>query len=275
MGFDVLNAQYDFLRYEQHSLAVVLCAITHLISFLPNEIQLLVEWRSSNSNHPLTYYILTTILLIFDPINPTSSIPSVWQTLATVYTTICGHAHFRAIPTLLSLIPLGILLKLKGAIFDVLAAFCEPGAGAAGIEICKAVWMLMERLEVINVCMWPSTRVSMATGKGMEVELEQKEFAHNSYPATIPFLKLLSTLIHTPKQISLQDQVAGTEPLNMIPESLGQPYNLPGIGPYISFYVFAKIPNCEYIQPSDQWETNGLCLCFTERSFNLESLWPR
>ena len=151
-----------------------------------------------------------------------------------VHTMICGHIHFRAIPTLLSLIPLGIPLELKGAIFEALAAFCEPGAGAAGVEICKAVWTLMERLEVINVCMWPSTGVSMATGKGMEVKLEQIESAHKSYPATIPFLKLLSTLIHTLKQISLQDLVAGTELLNTIPESLGQPYRLPGIGPYIS-----------------------------------------
>ena len=197
-----------------------------------------------------------------------------------VRTTICGHAHFRAIPTLLSLIPLGIPLELKGVIFEALAAFCEPGAGAAGVEICKAVlWTLMERLEVINVRMWPSTGVSMATGKGMGVELEQIESVHKSYPATIAFLILLSTLIHsTPKQISLQDQVAGAEPLNTIPESLGQPYRLPGIGPYISFvveHVFAKIPNHEYIRPSDRWETNDLCLCFIERSlasFNLESL---
>ena len=195
-----------------------------------------------------------------------------------VRTTICGHAHFRAIPTLLSLIPLGIPLELKGAIFEALAAFCEPGAGFAGIEICKAVWTLMERLEVINVRMWPSTGTSMATGKGMEVELEQIESAHKSYPATIPFLKLLSTLIHTPKQISFQDQVAGTGPLNTIPESLGQPYRLPGIGPFVSFVVdnvFAKIPNREYLRPSDRWETNDLCLCFIEKSlasFNLESL---
>ena len=195
-----------------------------------------------------------------------------------VRTTICGHAHFRAIPTLLSLIPLGIPLELKGAIFEALAAFCKPGAGAAGVEICKAVWTLMERLEVINVRMWPPTGLSMATGKGMEVELEQIESAHKSYPATIPFLKLLSTLIHTSKQISLQDQVAGTESLNTIPESLGQPYRLPGVGPFISFVVdnvFAKIPNREYLRPSDRWETNDLCLCFIERSlasFNLESL---
>jgi nuclear pore complex protein Nup205 len=101
----------------------------------------------------------------------------------------------------------------------------------------------------------------------MEVELEQIESAHKSYPATIPFLKLLSTLIHTSKQISLQDQVAGTESLNTIPESLGQPYHLPGVGPFISFVVdniFAKIPIREYLRPSDRWETNDLCLCFKE-----------
>jgi Nuclear pore complex scaffold, nucleoporins 186/192/205 len=112
-----------------------------------------------------------------------------------VRTRICGHAHFRAIPTLLSPIPLEILFKLKGAIFEALAAFCKPGAGAAGVEICKAVWTLMERQEVVNVRMWPSTGVSMATGKGMEVELDQIESAHKSYLATIPFLKLLSALI--------------------------------------------------------------------------------
>ena len=44
----------------------------------------LVNWLSSNSSHPLTYYyILTAVLLIFDPIDPINSIASVWQTLAT------------------------------------------------------------------------------------------------------------------------------------------------------------------------------------------------
>ncbi|KAJ3509906.1 hypothetical protein NLJ89_g4967 [Agrocybe chaxingu] len=197
-----------------------------------------------------------------------------------VRTTVAGHIHFKAIPTLLSLIPLGIPLELKGAIFETLAAFCEPGAGVPGVEICKAVWTLMERLEVINVRVGPSGTysISLATGKGVEVELEQVEAAHQLYPATIPFLKLLGTLIHTPKQISIQDRAAGTEPLNTIPETLGQPYRLPGIGPFTSFVidnVFANIPNREYSRPSDRWQINDLCLSFIERSlanFNLETL---
>lgn len=193
---------------------------------------------------------------------------------------ISGHAHFRAIPTLLSLIPLGIPLELKGALFDTLAAFCEPGAGIPGVEICKAVWTLMERLEVINVRSVPTGAFAsvLPSMKGVEAELEEIETVHRLYPATIPFLKLLCTLIHTPKRVPLKDRVTDTQPISTIPETLGQPYRLPGIGPFTAFVVdnvFAKIPNREYSHPSDRWQTNNLCLCYIERalaSFDLESL---
>ncbi|KAJ7482279.1 nucleoporin Nup186/Nup192/Nup205 [Mycena galericulata] len=195
---------------------------------------------------------------------------------------ISGHAQFRAIPTLVSLIPLGIPLELKGALFDTLAAFCQPGAGVPGVEICKAVWTLMERLEVINVRVGSSTAggfsVNLPPVKGVEMELDEIEALHRMYPATIPFLRLLSTLLHTPKRIALKDRVVDSGIINTIPEALGQPYRLPGIGPFITFVidnVFANIPNREYLQPSDRWQTNDLCLCFIERalaSFDLESL---
>ncbi|KAJ7830504.1 nucleoporin Nup186/Nup192/Nup205 [Mycena olivaceomarginata] len=193
---------------------------------------------------------------------------------------VSGHAHFRAIPTLVSLIPLGIPLELKGALFDTLAAFCQPGAGVQGVEICKAVWTLMERLEVINVRVGSAGgfSVNLPPVRGVEMELDEIEALHRMYPATIPFLGLLSTLIHTPKRIALKDRVVDSGIVNTIPESLGQPYRLPGIGPFITFVidnVFANIPNREYLQPSDRWQTNDLCLCFIERalaSFDLESL---
>ncbi|KAJ7079559.1 nucleoporin Nup186/Nup192/Nup205 [Mycena belliarum] len=193
---------------------------------------------------------------------------------------VSGHAQFRAIPTLVSLIPLGIPLELKGALFDTIAAFCQPGAGAPGVEICKAVWTLMERLEVINVRVGPSGgfTVNMPPVRGVEIELDEIEAPHRMYPATIPFLRLLSTLIHTPKRIALKDRVVDSGIINTIPESLGQPYRLPGIGPFITFVidnVFANISNREYLRTSDRWQTNDLCLCFIERSlasFDLESL---
>ncbi|KAK7682411.1 hypothetical protein QCA50_014616 [Cerrena zonata] len=199
--------------------------------------------------------------------------------LATVVThsvpvrvTICSHARFRAIPTLMSLIPLSVPLELKGALFDTLSAFCTPGAGLPGIEICKSVWTLMERLEVINV----RGNTGM-TVKGVEVELEEVESAFKMYPATIAFLKLLGALLHTPKSLALHDQVS-QEPLHTIPEGLGHNYRAPGVAPYTSFVVdnvFSNIPRREYLRPSDRWHINDLCLGFIERalaSFELESL---
>jgi nuclear pore complex protein Nup205 len=197
----------------------------------------------------------------------------------TVRLAITGNSRFRAIPTLVSLIPLGIPLEMKGALFETLSSFCEPGAGAPGIEICKAEWTLMERLEVINV---RATRGGFTAphtqGKGVELELEEVETAYKFYPATIPFLKLLSTLIHSQKRIPLKSRLTEAEPINTIPESLGLPYRLPGIGPFVSFVldtVFAKIPMREYLRQSDRWQINDLCLTFVERclaSYDLENL---
>ncbi|KAF9219350.1 hypothetical protein BS17DRAFT_804452 [Gyrodon lividus] len=196
---------------------------------------------------------------------------------------ISSNTQFRAIPTLLSLVPLGIPLELKGAIFDALAAFCEPGAGVAGVEICKTVWTLMERLEVINVRASMSGRVGGASAvlppvKGVEVELDEVEAVYRLYPATTPFLNLLTTLLHTPKRLSPRSLLADAEPLNTIPEALGQPYRLPGIGPYVSFVVdnvFAGLPRREYARPSERWRMNDLCLKFVERAlagWEVESL---
>lgn len=200
---------------------------------------------------------------------------------------ISSNANFRVIPTLLSLIPLAVPLELKGALFETLCSFCDcaSGAGAPGVEICRAVWTLMERLEVINVRSGTGFGLTISgfggpiQVKGVEVELEEIEAVHGLYPATLPFLKLLTTLIHTPKRIRLTDRLSDSGvSLNTIPDALGQPYRLPGIGPFTSFVVdnvFAKISSREFLRPSDRWRMNDLCLCFVERtlaSYDLESL---
>ena len=196
-----------------------------------------------------------------------------------VRATITSHTRFRAIPTLVSLIPLSIPLELKGALLDTLSCFCLPGGGIPGVEICRSVWALMERLEVINVRVPPGTTgATLSSVKGIEMELEEIESVHKLYPETIPFLKLLGTLIHTPKSIPARDRIADSEPLNTIPETLGHPYRTAGIGPYIAFVidnVFSRISQREYLRPTDRWRMNDLCLCFVERclaAFDLESL---
>lgn len=185
-----------------------------------------------------------------------------------VRTAIATNGHFRAIPMLIHLIPLGIPLELKGALFDTVAAFCEPGGN---VDICRGVWNLFEKHEIINVR-------GSGPGKGVEVELEQIEAVHRLYPATIPFLKLLATLLHTPKRLPEKDRAEGIFPPNTVPDNLGQPHRLPGVAPYTAFVVdniFANIPNREYATPSDRWLINDLALTYMERAlagFNLESL---
>ena len=176
---------------------------------------------------------------------------------------ISGHAHLRAIPTLVSLVPLGVPLELKGAVFSALAAFCEAGAGPPGVDVCRAVWLLMERLEVINV-----RGGGGIAKKGVQAELELVEEASRVYPETIPFLQLLTTLIHTPKQLSLKSRVVDAEPINTIPESLGQPYRQAGIDPFVSFVideVFLRITSREFQDNRERWQMNDLCLAFIER----------
>ncbi len=186
---------------------------------------------------------------------------------------ISGHAHLRAIPTLVSLIPLGVPLELKGAVFSALAAFCEAGAGPPGVDICRAVWLLMERLEVINV-----RGGGGLAKKGVQAELELVEEASRMYPETIPFLQLLATLIHTPKQLTLKSRVIDAEPVNTIPESLGQSYRQTGIDPFVTFVideVFLRIPSREFQDNRERWQMNDLCLAFMERclaSYNVETL---
>ncbi|EJD04791.1 uncharacterized protein FOMMEDRAFT_153883 [Fomitiporia mediterranea MF3/22] len=185
---------------------------------------------------------------------------------------IATHPQYRTISCLVSLIPLGVPLELKGAIFETLSAFCHPGAGMQGVDICKNVWAQMERLEVINV------RGGGFASKGVEVELEEVESVHRVYPATIAFLELLCTLIHTPKRVPLKNRVTEPEPVNTVPENFGQPYRTLGIGPYVSFVVdnvLAKLPRREFLAISDSWKMADLSFCFLERclaSYDLESL---
>ncbi|KAF8584437.1 hypothetical protein K439DRAFT_1411162 [Ramaria rubella] len=180
---------------------------------------------------------------------------------------------FRVVPTLLALLQHGIQLELKGVILDALAAFCEPGAGVQGIEICKNVWAALERAELINL----RPGGSLAT-RGVENELEGVETPAQRYPATIPFLRLLNALIHTPKSLPPQQTLMEYEPLETIPDGLGQPTRLGGIAPYVRFVVdtvLLRARNREYIDPSDKWKMIEGSLGFVERclaSYNLRSL---
>ncbi|KAI9459049.1 hypothetical protein HD554DRAFT_2041969 [Boletus coccyginus] len=194
----------------------------------------------------------------------------------TVHLAISSNIQFCTILTLILLVPLEIPLELKGVIFNALATFCEPGAGVAGVDIFKDIWALIEQVEVINIhgpiFGWLiSVDAVLLLVKGVKVELDEVKAVYKLYPATIPFLRLLAILLHTSKRLFPPTLLADTELLNTILEFLGQPYHLPGIGPYIGFMVnnvFTGLPGQEYfvecalagweIETLVRWSKNGL-----------------
>ncbi|KAF8523808.1 nucleoporin Nup186/Nup192/Nup205 [Gautieria morchelliformis] len=187
--------------------------------------------------------------------------------------TLHSMPDFRVVPTLFALLQHGIQLELKGVILDTLAAFCEPGAGVKGVEICKNVWAALERAELINL----RSGGAIAT-RGVENELEGVETPAQRYPATISFLRLLGTLIHTPKSLQPHQALVDYEPLDTIPDGLGQPARLGGIAPYVRFVVdtvLLRAKDREFIDPSDKWKMVEGALAFVERclaNYNLRNL---
>ncbi|KAI0033042.1 nucleoporin Nup186/Nup192/Nup205 [Vararia minispora EC-137] len=185
--------------------------------------------------------------------------------------------HFRVLHALVSVIPLGtavgIPLELKGSVYRTLAALCMPGTGSTGVEICRQVWVSVERSDVINV----RGVGGLLAKKGAQEDLERVEEPQGIYPSSIHLLSLLGALIHTPKQLSLRARITDDEQINTVPETLGLPYRQPGIQPYIAFVideVFLRIPNREYRIPRERWLMNEGCLAFIERclaSYDLEA----
>jgi len=126
--------------------------------------------------------------------------------------------------------------------------FASPARVYRAFEICKNVWAALERAELVNL----RAGGGIAT-RGVENELEGVETPAQRYLPQFRFLRLLNTLIHTPKSLPPQQTLVDYEPLDTIPDGLGQPTRLGGIGPYVRFVVdtvFLKAKNREYLDPS-------------------------
>ncbi|KIY45026.1 hypothetical protein FISHEDRAFT_67260 [Fistulina hepatica ATCC 64428] len=182
---------------------------------------------------------------------------------------------YRAVNVLANLLPMGLPVQLKSAVFDTLAAFSEPGAGLEGLETCRTIWAQLEATEVINVRRHTTTGGALLM-RGVEAELKEVESLNHTYPVTLSFLRLLTTLLHTPKRLPLRTRATDAEPVNTIPETLGQPYRTPGIAPFVAYVldVVLDLQARQYADPEDEYRILELCFCFAEHalaSWDLES----
>ena len=170
------------------------------------------------------------------------------------------HPQYRAVPSLLLLATCRIVLELKGAIYETISAFVSPGGGHQGAELCRNTWVMMEQLQLVNV--QPSVVTQGVRNELMEVEMVAKE-----YPCSTAFIRLLISLLRSPKDLSLRQVLFDVEPENTIPEGLGAGYRLPGIGPYTSFVVddVLFLPDDVFKIESERWMIKELCLRYVEK----------
>lgn len=174
---------------------------------------------------------------------------------------LAEHPQYRAVPSLLLLVTCRIVLELKGAIYETISAFVSPGGGHQGAELCRNTWLMMEQLQLVNV------RPSVVT-QGVRNELIEVEMVAKEYPCSTAFIRLLTSLLRSPKDLSLKQVLFDVEPENTIPEGLGAGYRLPGIGPYTAFVVddVLFLPDDVFKIESERWMIKELCLRYVEKT---------
>ncbi|KAF8415445.1 hypothetical protein L210DRAFT_988479 [Boletus edulis BED1] len=83
LGYDILDAHYDSLKYERRYLSIVYYQIARLGYFSPNEVQKSIDWLAANPNDATMSYILAATLAAFDSAEPHSFPGKVRKNLAT------------------------------------------------------------------------------------------------------------------------------------------------------------------------------------------------
>ncbi|KAH7108531.1 nucleoporin Nup186/Nup192/Nup205 [Auriculariales sp. MPI-PUGE-AT-0066] len=145
--------------------------------------------------------------------------------------------------TMLQLVPSSVPLELKNALLNATASFCLPG-GSAAVEICRGVWSTMDRIGVV---------------RGVERELESVEAPGRVYPSTGAFIRLLGTLLHTPKQLGTLDSNTPSL-IQTVPETLN-------VLPYTNFVVdgvLLRVSVLAYQNPVEKWSLMDGCLAYVE-----------
>ncbi|KAF8124105.1 hypothetical protein EV363DRAFT_1541594 [Boletus edulis] len=95
LGYDILDARYNSLKYKRRYLSIIYYQIARLGYFSPNEVQKSIDWLAANPNDTTTSYILAATLAAFDPAEPHPFTGNVRKNLATDKGTIVREVENR------------------------------------------------------------------------------------------------------------------------------------------------------------------------------------
>ncbi|CAG8656069.1 15593_t:CDS:2, partial [Acaulospora colombiana] len=187
---------------------------------------------------------------------------------------LAEHGQYRAVPAMLQLATCRIPLELKGAIYDAVAAFCSPGGGPTGSAICRNTWLMLEQLQVLDT---QSVPTGVGSSHGIKFELLEVEMTNKVYPCTSSFIRLMNSLIHTPKDLSLKQTLFGSQGGQTVPDTLGAPQRTLPLIPYISFIIddVLFLGEEHFKTEAERWSLKDMCLQFLEKSlasYELEAL---
>ncbi|KAF8432484.1 hypothetical protein L210DRAFT_3717325 [Boletus edulis BED1] len=98
LGYDILDARYNSLKYKRRYLSIIYYQIARLGYFSPNEVQKSIDWLAANPNDTTTSYILAATLAAFDPAEPHPFTGNVRKNLTTDKGTIVHPWHRQAPP---------------------------------------------------------------------------------------------------------------------------------------------------------------------------------
>ncbi|KAG0287751.1 hypothetical protein BGZ96_008357 [Linnemannia gamsii] len=175
-----------------------------------------------------------------------------------------------------------ISVDLKACVLDSIAAFAAPSA--AGTDNANLVWEYLEQARILpksystalpepKAAVGDKAAVPAATttrqenenmDSGIGFDIDEIETSNETFPETIAFTRLLSSLVQVP--LNPEDLLSGGSPT--IPDNLGSTYRQPGVIPYARFIldkIFVKAFSRSYRVANEKWKVVDSCLDFMER----------
>ncbi|KAF9943250.1 hypothetical protein BGZ67_003013 [Mortierella alpina] len=290
-GSQCANAAYEFLksnggRYGTQSTAAVtsLCSWSKLfeaIEFYTNRLNAdQAAGRQLEKIRPEEEALLKSFLRLLSTVAQYSAVARVAMN---------DSKQFQVIHVLFRFLICPIAVDLKANVLDAIAAFAAP-TGAAN-DAASLVWEYLEQARILPKAYSASLpeqlvqagdkTASAASARqehenldsGIGFDIEEIEAANETYPETIAFARLLSSLVQVP--LNPEELLSGGSPT--IPSGLGSNYRQPGVIPYVRFVlnvIFVKAFNRSYRVASEKWKVLDACLNFMERcllSFDIGS----
>ncbi|KAI8848492.1 nucleoporin Nup186/Nup192/Nup205 [Chytridium lagenaria] len=179
-------------------------------------------------------------------------------------TSLVYNPHLQAMNTLFQLLSKRVTTDLKAALFETIAAFCIPTDRNVASDIAPTVWGHLEEAELVQR---PQALSSFQYGgaggakrqalrvDGIRFDMDQIESQSQTYPETLAFLQLLSTLLVSTKSLVPAPPGADSLTFNSV-----TPLTTSHYIEFVIDDVFLNINNRLFVSIDERWRMIEFCL---------------